>query len=390
MKKLLALFWIMAFLIASGCANPNQLSQENVPEKVVVVTEVVKVTATFPRATATEQLNPELTAEPTNTTPLPPTQTSRPTATQSTEIQLLVSAANLRSGPGTESDIIGIVESGEHSELLGKNADGSWLKVRTTDGRIGWIGSSVVQVNNDADLEIVAAEGVAISEPAQNEAPAAQAQDSALLPSPTVDPLTHAPPTETPITQPTAIPVAGETAYVVKVVDGDTIDVDIGGRVERLRYIGIDTPEYNEPCGTEATQANAALVAGKTVRLVRDITERDKYGRLLRYVYVGDLLVEAELVRQGWAAPYRYEPDTAQAAYLESLQAQAPVRNCGSSAPAADLPSGSNCDPAYPTVCIPSPPPDLDCGDVPHRRFQVLPPDPHNFDGNHDGEGCEG
>ena len=268
MKKLLALFWIMAFLIASGCANPGRLDQENISEKVVVVTEVVKVTATFPRATATEQPNPDLTVEPTNTATLPPTQTPRPTATHSIEIQLLVSAANLRSGPGTESDIIGIVESGGHPELLGKNADGSWLKVRTADGRIGWIGSSVVQVNNDVTLEIVAAvEGVTASESAQNEASAAQAQDNSMLPSPTVDPLTNAPPTETPITQPTAIPVAGETAYVVKVVDGDTIDVDIDGRVERLRYIGIDTPEYYEPCGTEATQANAALVAGKTVRL---------------------------------------------------------------------------------------------------------------------------
>ena len=49
----------------------------------------------------------------------------------------------------------------------------------------------------------------------------------------------------------------------------------------------------------------------------------------------------------------------------------------------------TNCDPAYPDVCIPSPPPDLDCGDITHRRFRVLPPDPHRFDGDHDGIGCE-
>jgi len=48
-----------------------------------------------------------------------------------------------------------------------------------------------------------------------------------------------------------------------------------------------------------------------------------------------------------------------------------------------------NCDPSYPTVCIPPPPPDLDCKDIPYRNFQVLPPDPHNFDGDHDGVGCE-
>ena len=48
-----------------------------------------------------------------------------------------------------------------------------------------------------------------------------------------------------------------------------------------------------------------------------------------------------------------------------------------------------NCDPSYPDVGIPPPPPDLDCGDIPHRRFRVLPPDPHRFDGDHDGVGCE-
>lgn len=56
---------------------------------------------------------------------------------------------------------------------------------------------------------------------------------------------------------------------------------------------------------------------------------------------------------------------------------------------ATSAPSGGNCDPAYPDVCIPSPPPDLDCGDIPYRRFRVLPPDPHNFDGDNNGIGCE-
>jgi len=49
----------------------------------------------------------------------------------------------------------------------------------------------------------------------------------------------------------------------------------------------------------------------------------------------------------------------------------------------------ANCDPSYPTVCIPPPPPDLDCEDIDHRRFAVLPPDPHNFDRDGDGIGCE-
>jgi hypothetical protein len=49
----------------------------------------------------------------------------------------------------------------------------------------------------------------------------------------------------------------------------------------------------------------------------------------------------------------------------------------------------NQCHPSYPTVCIKPPPPDLDCGDIPYRNFLVLPPDPHNFDGNNDGIGCE-
>lgn len=59
------------------------------------------------------------------------------------------------------------------------------------------------------------------------------------------------------------------------------------------------------------------------------------------------------------------------------------------SVPVSVTPSPGGCDPAYPTVCIPSPPPDLDCGDIPYRRFPVVAPDPHHFDSDHDGVGCE-
>ncbi|MCA9966666.1 MAG: thermonuclease family protein [Anaerolineales bacterium] len=192
-------------------------------------------------------------------------------------------------------------------------------------------------------------------------------------------------------------------ATVTNIVDGDTIDVNLDGQIVRVRYIGIDTPEYNEQCGSEATQANASLVAGRTVRMVKDVSETDRYGRLLRYVYVGNLFINAELVRQGLAIPVRYPPDTSQATYLESLTAASPV--CQPIAPLpqptpipptavpaplpTSIPPQQNCDPSYPTVCIPSPPPDLDCGDIPFRRFQVLQPDPHGFDRDKDGIGCE-
>ena len=200
---------------------------------------------------------------------------------------------------------------------------------------------------------------------------------------------------------PTATRSGVETAIVTNIVDGDTIDVNLNGQIVRVRYIGMNTPESNEVCGSEATAANAALVAGRTVTMVRDVSETDRYGRLLRYVYVDGVFVNGELVAGGWADAVDYPPDTAQSGTLHSLMAQGAGRGCDLVAaplptqpavePAPTAPvQGGNCDPSYPDVCIAPPPPDLDCKDVPYKRFRVLAPDPHNFDGNHDGVGCEG
>jgi len=107
------------------------------------------------------------------------------------------------------------------------------------------------------------------------------------------------------------------------VIDGDTITIEGGYRV---RYIGVDTPEIHpdlEAFGIEAREANRKLVAGKEVRLERDVSQTDKYGRLLRYVWVDDILVEAELVRQGLARAKAYPPDTKYQDYLEQMQAEA-------------------------------------------------------------------
>jgi endonuclease YncB( thermonuclease family) len=103
----------------------------------------------------------------------------------------------------------------------------------------------------------------------------------------------------------------GEQARVVEVIDGDTIDVEIDGEVVRVRYIGMNTPERDEVCSREATEANAALVSGQTVTMVRDVSNTDRFDRLLRYVYVGDIMVNAMLVQQGWAEAVQYPPDTA-------------------------------------------------------------------------------
>jgi micrococcal nuclease len=110
---------------------------------------------------------------------------------------------------------------------------------------------------------------------------------------------------------------ASEVGRVVKVVDGDTIDVRLGDTVERVRYIGVDTPETKDPrkpvqCyGQRASDFNTRLVGGAAVRLVRDVEPRDRYGRLLAYVYRVDdgLFVNAELARLGYAHPLTIAPD---------------------------------------------------------------------------------
>ena len=109
-------------------------------------------------------------------------------------------------------------------------------------------------------------------------------------------------------------------AHVVAIVDGDSITVEIIGQVFDLRYIGIDTAERGQPYGAEASSLNASLVANKTVLLVKDVSEVDQFGRLLRYVFVGGDFVNYELVRQGAARASDYPPDSACAATFNKLR----------------------------------------------------------------------
>jgi endonuclease YncB( thermonuclease family) len=123
--------------------------------------------------------------------------------------------------------------------------------------------------------------------------------------------------------------VTGDTAQVTRVIDGDTIDVDINGIGYRVRYIGVNTPERDEICYQPAADANAALLSGKTVTLVKDTSNTDAFGRLLRYVYVGSTFVNATLVVEGWAENAEYPPDTTHAAEFRVLEARAKAANAG-------------------------------------------------------------
>jgi endonuclease YncB( thermonuclease family) len=221
------------------------------------------------------------------------------------------------------------------------------------------------------------------------------------------------------------VPVASSSAPVKvrSVYDGDTLTLTDG---QRVRLLQVDTPELGsgECYSRAAHRVLLSLVPpGTAVTIDTDPTldRVDRYGRLLRYVLRGGLNVNLELVRRGAAAPYFYEGDRgryAGALMRAARSAQAakrglwgacprtlldpdravdtgvsgPPARSHTSAPIASR--GSNCAPSYPTVCIPPPPPDLDCTNIPYRHFivrwDVPDPDPHRFDGNQDGVGCEG
>ncbi len=133
-------------------------------------------------------------------------------------------------------------------------------------------------------------------------------------------------------------------ATVVGVVDGDTIDVEIGSRTERVRLIGIDTPETKQPgtpveCfGPEASEFTAALLpVGTLVRLERDVVGRDDYGRVLGYVHLIDedgpdgdgTFVNLHIVEQGYAQPLTIEPNSAFAAMFAAAAKDAERNDLG-------------------------------------------------------------
>ena len=185
-------------------------------------------------------------------------------------------------------------------------------------------------------------------------------------------------------------------ATVVGIVDGDTINVVIGNELYIVRYIGIDTPEKGDTGYEEAKLINKNLLKYRTVTLIQDISNVDKYNRLLRYVWANNVFVNAKLISSGYATAMYYEPDIKCHNLFEKLESDAQAAQVGlwtSTTPTIPIISNetteTNCDPSYPGVCIPPAPPELNCGDIPYKNFIVLPPDPHGFDKNYDGIGCE-
>lgn len=155
-------------------------------------------------------------------------------------------------------------------------------------------------------------------------------------------------------------------ATVVKIIDGDTIVVNIDGKEFKLRYIGVDSPEAGNFGGTQATHYNEQLVMNKTVILVKDVSETDSLGRLLRYVVVDSKFVNYELVSSGYARSGSWPPDTScdstfATAYTAAKTGKLGIwglitptviyptpRSARTSAPATSVPSGGcNCSIDY-------------------------------------------
>jgi len=120
--------------------------------------------------------------------------------------------------------------------------------------------------------------------------------------------------------------VFSKVIKVKEVIDGDTIVLQSG---EHVRYIGIDTPEKDQPFYQQAKELNQKLVEGKEIRIEFDVQRKDKYGRLLAYVYVGETFVNAELVRNGLANLYTVPPNVKHSDYFLKLQSEAKEKKLG-------------------------------------------------------------
>ena len=211
---------------------------------------------------------------------LPGAALAAPTAQTPQTAIVTTDTLNVRAGPSATSARIGQAKRGDALSVVDRNADATWLWVRLPNGQEGWVSAALVRLNN---------------EPAAPSVPASK----------------------------TAVPAGAVPVQFVDVVDGDTIKISLGGATEDLRYIGMDTPERGQPGYDAATNANRALLT-PVLYVVSDRSDRDPYNRLLRYVYTdAGVMVNAELVRQGWAQPLEFPPDTAHAAEFRALAVEA-------------------------------------------------------------------
>lgn len=232
-----------------------------------------------------------------------------------------------------------------------------------------------------------------------------------VAPSPT-DPTPTSSPAASATPAPAQVPAGAQLAEVVRHVDGDTLWVtplEAGplatNASHAVRLLEVDAPESNtaryghtECYGDEASAWIAErLPTGTRVWLEVDRDPTDRYDRALRYIWTEHGMINLELVEAGMARAVLYAPndrhiDAMRAAERDARDAGRGLwgacEGAGGEATAAPA-AAAGCDDSYPDVCVPPAPPDLDCGDVDHRRFRVTGDDPHGFDTDGDGVACE-
>lgn len=277
-------------------------------------------------------------------------------------------------------------------------AVGNWWKTQSTKRKAILIAGALLVVN-------------AVANTGDSDSPTLKSDTLELSPSPQT-----AGTTTTPV-EPTSTTMSGSqetvTAMVLSVTDGDTIRVQMpDGTSEPVRLIGIDAPETGQRLAAESKGFLEGLVLGKEVRLVVDVSDRDIYDRLLRYVFVDDLNVNQALVLAGYAIAAEYPPDTAMTDLLADAQEEARAAGVGgwaattttttttptttsattvvTSQPAAD------CHPSYQGACVPNNVSDVDCaggsGNGPYYvkgPVYVVGPDVYQLDRDGDGVACE-
>jgi micrococcal nuclease len=183
------------------------------------------------------------------------------------------------------------------------------------------------------------------------------------------------------------------TGSVTRIVDGDTIHTS----TMKIRLSLTNTPETYQDGFSEATEFTKKLCpVGSKILVDQDDLQRvDQYGRVLAKVFCGDKVLNFELLYNGHANILTQYCSTSEF----SGEAWAKRYGCDSNEiqtttkpspiPVQPKIQGVSCDHSYPDFCIPSPPPDLDCKDIPQKRFTVIGSDSHRFDGDGDGIGCE-
>jgi len=182
------------------------------------------------------------------------------------------------------------------------------------------------------------------------------------------------------------------TGLVTQVIDGDTIKV----AGQSIRFALTSTPELNEFGGVEAKNfiEDICFVGSSALVDEDDGQTEGSYGRIVAVIYCNGINLNEAILDEGLgylSSGFCYKSEFSNTVWAQKYGC--PTTTIETASPVTAQPSAqstqSSCDSSYPDFCIPPPPPDLDCKDISSKKFTVLQPDPHRFDGDKDGIGCE-